>query len=50
MVRNFTITNSRPFLPGRAWRNNTGPREVNLTATAIKIIQGDSTAISTEAP
>ena len=41
IVRNFTIRNSRPPRPWRAWRKNTGPRESSLMAIAAAIRIGE---------
>ena len=35
MERNFRIRNSRPLMPSRTWRKNTGPRLVALIAIAV---------------
>ena len=44
IVRNFTIRNSRPPRPWRAWRKNTGPRVSSLTAIAAAARIGEITS------
>src|SRR3989454_7750931 len=50
IVRNFRIVNSRPFFPGRRWRNSTAPLDVNFTSNATAIITGKSKTSSKTAP
>ena len=40
-MRNFTIRNSRPPRPWRAWRKNTGPRVSSLIAIAAATSTGE---------
>ncbi len=40
MVRNLSMENSRAFLPSRGWWNNTGPRDVIFSASAMNKIMG----------